>query len=442
MRRREFLAAAALAAAGLPARARASRSVIVLGAGLAGLAAAEALVEGGFEVTILEARDRPGGRVETLRTPFVEGQYAEAGAMFIPASHHLVRAYAKRFGLTLEPALPMFAANLMVVRGERVAGDKARAYAGLWDRHLESGLASLNESELEDMSVAGLLRAQGASEEAVALLRVGFLDMMGEGIESYSGLQLRERLAGGKGARLRIAGGAERLPLALAAKLGGRIRYRTTVARIEPSEGRPRVLTTAGEQLAAEHVVCTLPCPALRETQLQGLSAAKARAIAQVPYTSVSRVFVQFAQRRWTRENLHVLTTTDGPVQWVFDHTATHPGRRGILEAQLVGLEARRLARLPESGRIAFALARLDEIFPGASGDFECGASKCWDEDPFARGAFPYFPPGPMRALRAELGRPEGRVHFAGEHTSALPGWMQGALESGLRTAREILEAA
>jgi monoamine oxidase len=435
MRRREFLAAAAAVA--FPARVRASRKVIVVGAGLAGLAAALELLESQHDVLLLEARARPGGRVETLRAPFADEQYAEAGALFVPASHDLVVGTAKRLGIRLEPALPLFAANLMVAGGKRIAWD---GYAALWNKHVERPVRVLQEAKLEAMSVAELLRSQGAADEAVALLRVGFLDMMGEGIESYSALQLRERLANGSGARLRIAGGAERLPQAMAAKLAGRIRYRTPVTRLEPGAWQAAVVAGA-ERFAADHVVCTLPCPVLREMDLQGLSSEKRKALAALPYTSVARVFLQFGRRHWTEENLHVLTTTDGPVKWIFEHTATQPGRRGIVEAQLLGADARRLARLAEPERIAFALGEVEKVFPGAGAHFERGASKCWDEDPFARGAFPYFPPGRMRALRAELARAEGRVHFAGEHTSAFPGWMEGALASGMRAAREIAEA-
>src|SRR6267143_1201354 len=110
MHRREFLGRAALAAASLPAcslrgrgtqdgpleRTRASKKVIVIGAGLAGLAAGYELTESGHDVTVLEARARPGGRVSTLREPFADGLYAEAGALFIPNNHDLTLRYIRR----------------------------------------------------------------------------------------------------------------------------------------------------------------------------------------------------------------------------------------------------------------------------------------------------------------------------------------------------------
>src|SRR2546430_12324154 len=86
--------------------------------------------------------------------------------------------------------------------------------------------------------------------------------------------------------------------------------------------------------------------------------------------------------------------------------------------------------------------SQVERIFPGIREDFERGVSKSWDQDPWARGAFAYLRPGQMLSLLPHLARPEGRVHFAGEHTSPWSGWMQGALDSGLRAAREITDRA
>jgi len=306
MRRRAFLALAALGLSGRPARAQRapragkSRRVIVVGAGLAGLAAAHELSQAGHDVVVLEARERPGGRVETLRAPFVDGQYADAGGMFVPSHHDLVLRYAERFGLTLQPALPPFHARLSYVRRQRVvanwggrldrlfdlaAEDRELGYAGLWDKYVAQGLASRSAEALDRLSVADLLRAQGASAETVALLRVGYLDMMGDGIDSYSALHLQKRLAaaGDSGERLVIAGGAELLPKALAGRLKEKIRYGAAVVRIEPGAARPTMVVVEGgrrERLSADHVICTLPASVLRELEIEPVfSAPKARAI-------------------------------------------------------------------------------------------------------------------------------------------------------------------
>jgi len=479
MKRREFLGLAARAAASLPACAPFKvvagkpQKVLVLGAGLAGLVAGYELTQAGHDVIILEARAQPGGRIQTLREPFADGLHAEAGALFVPNNHDLTLRYVRLFGLSLEPALPLFEARLFYIRGQRVVSnwgakvewpfdltpeDRELGRLGMWDKYITDAMAALGNvaapgwpphqglDALDRMSAAEFLRSRGASPEAVALLRVGYLDMLGDGIESYSALQMLQRLAlaqtsGRRSVSHAIRGGTDSLPKAFAERLAPRIRYDSPVDRIEP--GKTSVSVVIGrERLTADHVICTIPFSVLRNLDVSSsFSPQKARAIEQLPYTSVVRVFLQFSRKAWTAENLYVLTTTDLPMTWMYEHTVNQPGSRGILEAQAFGAEARRLARMTEPDRIEYALSQMEQVFPGVRKDYERGASKSWDEDPWARGAFAYFRPGQMLSFLPHLARPEGRVHFAGDHTSAWSGWMQGALESGLRAAREVSEA-
>src|SRR5438270_2195821 len=166
MNRREFLQLAAMAALsayaqstssadGLTRRGRARR-VVILGAGLAGLGAAEELSKVGHKVTILEARTRPGGRVYTLRKPFANGLYAEAGAGRIPNTHALTLKYVKRFGLELDPFWPESGSNVFLWRGKRqvvpsgkdadldglslnlTAAERKVGFAGIEDKYLKA----------------------------------------------------------------------------------------------------------------------------------------------------------------------------------------------------------------------------------------------------------------------------------------------------------------
>jgi monoamine oxidase len=487
--RRQFLGRVALAAASLSAcsplnartspdsplaQARAPRKVVVLGAGLAGLVAAYELTQAGHDVTILEARARPGGRVHTLREPFSDGLHAEAGAMFIPSNHHLTLKYANVYTLPVRPNPPLAATSLFYVRGQRVVANWAAnaawpfdltpdetklGVAGMWEKYIRAGLDGLGDitapgwpsdprlETLDRMSVAEFLRSRGASPEAVALLRVGFLDLVGDGIDSYSALLMLRRFALRQTESLRfsITGGADRLPRAFATTLAARTRYQSPVVRIEPGETSASVVIGRDGQyqrLTADHIVCTIPFSVLKSTDVSpSFSPQKAQAIVELPYTSSTRVYLQFRRKAWTSERPYVTAATDLPMKWVFEHTATQPGPRGILEAQATGVDGRHVAEMGEGDRVQFALSQLQRIFPGLSGDFERGVSKSWDEDPWARGAFAYFRPGQMLSLLPHIVRPEGRVHFAGEHTSPWSGWMEGALESGLRAAREVNEA-
>ena len=118
--RRTFLHAA-LALPAITAAQSRPRRVIVIGAGLAGLSLAYELDRAGWSVTILEARTRPGGRVFTMREPFSDGLYAEAGAARIQDSHQFTLKYAKQFNLTLDPFWPSDGARVSYVRGKRIA---------------------------------------------------------------------------------------------------------------------------------------------------------------------------------------------------------------------------------------------------------------------------------------------------------------------------------
>ena len=134
MRRRDFLKQSAIAAAILPAlaqrglafgrkplgRSGTPKRVIIIGAGLAGLSAAYELTQAGHDAVVLEARTHPGGRVQTLRDPFPEGLYVEAGAARIPNHHHFTRQYVELFGLTLEPFEPAALPHVYHVRGKRI----------------------------------------------------------------------------------------------------------------------------------------------------------------------------------------------------------------------------------------------------------------------------------------------------------------------------------
>jgi len=460
------LAAGGAALCARAPRAAAPRKVLVLGAGLAGLAAAYELRSAGHDVTLIEARDRAGGRVYTLRAPFSDGLHAEAGALFVPQNHDLTLRYARRFGLSLEPAMPLFESRLYFVRGKRVvpagsgaewpfelsAEEKQLGRAGLWQRYLGDARELVGDvsapgwpnapalAKLDQMNGAEFLRSRGASPGALALLRVGFLDLMGDGIESYSALQMLQRVALAESAAklYTIRGGSDRLTQGFSTALASNIRYRSRVVRIE-SDGVVVEQDGARQRLKADRIVCTLPFSVLRGIEVSPpFSREKTRAIAELGYTPVVRVLMQFKEKFWNADNLHVLTTTDLPVAWLFDHTVNQPGPRGILEAQSAGAAARRMAAMPEAERIEFALSQVEQVYPGARQHYERAHSHSWETDPWARGAFPYFRPGQMVALTPHLARPEGAVHFAGDHTSRWSGWMQGALESGLRVAREI----
>jgi monoamine oxidase len=439
----------------------------VLGGGLAGLAALDFLTRARVEALVLEARRRPGGRVLTLRAPFEHGQYAEAGAIYVPGSHDVTRRYVAGLGLELVPARPPIFETARFLRGKLLWGrnpdwpleltdeERAAGLRGLYQRYVEAGREELGDlvhpdlsdariRHLDEISFAELLRERGASEAAIELVTGGFYEIFGDGAATVSALSVLQDTAGFESSR--IVGGSARLPEGLAARHANRIRYGVEILSIEQDARSVRVLVREGSGprvLEAEHAVCTLPPPVLtRLPCTPGWSSAKRAALDAVTLTSVTRVYLQARRRFWQRGKPLAGLVTDRPIQGLQDSTLVQPGEAGILEAYTTGKNARSLSARDDAGRRAFVLREVESIFPGASAEITGGTSYAWHEDPYAGGGYAWFEPGEITRHRAPLGSAEGRVHFAGEHTSVATGWMQGALESGERAAGEIVAAA
>ncbi len=392
--RRQFLrrSAIAVAAAGLD-RSRLSgavrnlvltgpaKKVLILGAGMAGLVAAYELSKAGHDVTVLEARTRPGGRVHTLREPFSDGLFAEEGAARIPENHDLTLKYVKEFALPLEPFYP---SRLNAVRFDR-----------------------------------------GRREEVPI---EGFTDAM---TQNYGG-----ELGGSPERWQKIVGGTDMLPKAFAQRLGDKIHYGSPVVRIEQDAQQARIVFLKSGQrqtLTADKVLCTIPFSVLRNLELPALSERKRDVIKNTRYDAVSRVYLQTRNRFWEDKGLNGFAFTKGAIE-IWQPTWSQPGPRGILMTYARPGEAEKITRLKENERIATTLTQLDGIFAGLKENFERGATKCWMDDEWSRGAWAFVGFSDFFTGVA----PDERIHFAGEHLSAWSSWMQGALSSGLRAVKEI----
>ena len=362
-----------------------AKKVLILGAGMAGLVAAYELSKSGHDVTVLEARTRPGGRVHTLREPFSDGLFAEEGAARIPENHDLTLKYVKEFALPLEPFYP---SRLNAIRFDR-----------------------------------------GRREE-VAI--DGFTDAM---TQNYGG-----ELGGSPERWQKIVGGTDMLPKAFAQRLGEKIHYGSPVVRIEQDAQQARVVFLKSGQrqtLTADRVLCTIPFSVLRNIELPALSERKRDVIENTRYDAVSRVYVQTRTRFWEDKGLNGFAFTSGAIE-IWQPTWSQPGSRGILMTYARPGEAEKITKLKENERVATTLTQLDEIFGGLKENFERGATKCWMDDEWSRGAWAFV--GFSNFFTGVA--PDERIHFAGEHLSAWSSWMQGALSSGLRAVKEIEEAA
>ncbi len=472
--RREFLKWASFAAGGLCASSNLSwalpqkaeerygngKRIAVLGAGLAGLAAGLELRRTGHDVTILEAQLHPGGRVHTIREGLSDDLYAEAGAARIPATHNVTLGWVKYFGLELEPFRPKDLAEIALLKGKRVKIpadkplDMSLVPLDLTSNERKIGLTNLEEhyfgasarqigerirddwpaiARFGDISIRDFLQQRGASEEAIHYLLLGWDD-------NAAADWLKDVLNHNAAPLTKVRGGNDKLPRAFAAKLSDVIRYGCAVEHIERGEKGVRVAyRRAGmlEHVDADAAICTIPYGVLRHIAVTPeWSSGKRKVIDNLYYGPAVRTTYQVRYRYWEDDGLNGFGMSDKDFE-VWHPTWGTPGRRGLLQAYNYENYARELDQLNENERIERMIGDMEEVLPGLRANLETVVSKSWANDPFERGAYTVYHVGQMEWYH-DICRPEGRVWFAGEHASPLPGWMEGAIASGIRAAQEI----
>jgi monoamine oxidase len=452
---------------GLPKAAKPSR-VIVLGAGMAGLVAAYELLRAGHDPVVLEARPRVGGRVYTLRDPFAHGLHAEVGAMRIPAAHALTLAYVRKFKLA---TLPFTMGNpnafyhiggMRLRMGEAKPDDlgfdlapheKGKTYAALWteavaplmQRLIEEGPRAWNAivETYDDLSTREFLARSGWSEGAIEMFGL-FANQ--EALMNASFLELfREEAGRFYEDMVQIAGGMDLLPCAFLPDLAPRIRFGARVRALEQDGDGVAVhyRTAAGRYTErGDYAVVTLPFAILRHLDaVPPFSRAKQRAIRQLHYDASAKILLQCRRRFWELDDgiYGGGSITDLPIRNIYyPEQGRETGRGVVLASYTWSEDAQRWGSLAPAERIAEAVEQLAKIHPQIISEFEAGTSWMWHDDEFAGGAFALFDPGQQTLLHEAIVAPEGRFHFAGEHASLAHAWIQGAVESGLRAAKEI----
>lgn len=241
----------------------------------------------------------------------------------------------------------------------------------------------------------------------------------------------------------KIAGGMDQLPRAMASALGDAIVYDAAVVRVERAPGSAVRIDYEQhgkmQSVTASAVIFTVPLTMLRNIEIRPrLPDARRRAIEGLEYYPDVRFLLQSRDRFWNRAGSSGSARTERAEIW--DCTSDSPTKtRGILGASAGGVVSRAIVDPTTTASVALGVDVVAEAFPGIRSTFEKGAVHSWPLDPWSRGAFVTFRPGQMTSMMPDIGQSGDRLHFAGEHTSSWMGWMEGALESGERAAREVL---
>lgn len=443
-----------------------TKTVIIIGAGLAGLSAALDLHRAGCRVIVLEARDRVGGRCYTFRG-FAEGQHAEAGGEFIDEGHVRMQALAREFGLTLELVGSRWdQAGWLVLEGRSgwendasLWGVDVYAETGkIWQavralgRHVPdptNPLAAPEAAALDRQTVADWLQTLNAPRFARLAYEAQVRAEYTAEAHQFSLLDLARNSAlyyqteAGRGQTYRIRGGNDQLPRALAAALPD-VRLNAPVSGIANRaeevavtchvDGREQTVTGDFAVLAipltvARRLVFDPPLPEPHAGMVQCLQ-----------YGSVTKVCLRYRRRWWRERGWNGQLMNDAPLACTWEPTSEQTGEGGILTVYTGGDPGAALSRLSDSERIAAVVAELERLFPESRGLLEEAQTIAWPSEPYTLGAYAAYAPGDLTRYWRALFSPAGRLYFAGEHAALIQGYMEGAVESGQRVAKEILQ--
>ena len=477
--RRDALRAGGVAFAGLvasrcasvvPAAAGADE-VLVVGGGLAGLTTAWRLRQAGVAVRVLEAQERVGGRVLSLRGAFPEGLVAELGGELVDSGHESFRALASELGLELDDLLvepPGVVETFHFGGARRSEAELVEAMRPVAEA-ARRDLALLGESPdvtwrgpeaaraLDALSIPAWLERSGISGWPRTLVEVAFESECGlpPGEQSCLNFLLfasfgpdEPRLYGDSDERFRVRGGNDQVPARLAGQLGEAVLRGTRLEALRTGSDGRYVASVRRDGVSREerasHVVLALPFTLLREVRLETpLSPMKKRAIAELGYGTNAKLMTGWARREWRLAHGSTGSVmTDAGFQVCWETSRAQKGTAGVLTNFTGGAEGIAAGGGTPAERASELATRLDAVFRGISAWHrpQEAVRFHWPTHPWTRGSYACYRTGQVTAFGGSEGEPEGRVFFAGEHTSRLhQGFMEGACESGGRAAREVL---
>lgn len=454
------------------ASGRGTASVVIVGAGLAGLTCAYRLLQRGIAARVFDANARLGGRTFTLHGSGL-GSRVELGGEFIDSGHKRIQKLGRELGLSLVD-LPAATRGLTQERyfirdqhyTERDMIEAFRPVA----RVLQSDFAALGEPtyasyashsakarELDRLSIRQWLSLHRIAEPIRTLLDVAYTAEYGLETEQQSYLNLLYLidlqgdpflLYGDSDEAFTILEGNASIAERLAARLPTGVQLESRLEAVKRrADGSLWVsLSVAGTsvELAADRLVLALPFNQLRKADLRvSLSTAKRRALANLRYGTNAKLMAGTASRPWLATGSTGTSFNDAIYHESWDAARGFPDVAGVAASFSGG----KLGIAMGSGTADFQarrfLSRLDRVYPGTSAVYTGHAVRFhWPTAKLFEGSYACYGPTDYTSFLGSEGEAEGNVHFCGEHTSTeAQGYMEGAVESGERVATEISAA-
>ena len=432
--------------------------VVVLGGGLAGLTAARELARAGTDVVVLEARGRPGGRVE--QTELADGRLVQLGGEVVAPFHTAYHALVEQLGLTVVPAFPSLPGEeTFVLVDGRLTGegfpflddDDQRSYERVEGsfRELARGVdpddpwSHPRAQELDGVSVSTWLRSEGATRNVVRARELVAGTLAAESNERTSLLsELRKEAAAGANGFYdydvwegqRVAEGSATVALRVAAELGSRVRYSTPATEVRIGSPRCEVLTAVGERFECEAVVCALPVGALRQVAVEGVSPVRMDSLHRQKNALVAKAVFVWADSFWERNGQNGDTYMETGLIG-----GTWTQREGIMST-LVPPE--RFGPFLATPADELEDVLLEEMV-GALGDeareLQDLYLRRWGADPWTLGYITAWRPGDVMAVGPLHGTHEPPFYVCGSDQWVC-GYMEGAVRTGSSAAAAALE--
>lgn len=466
MKRRNFIKGLVAVSSGilLPASyAKQSADVIVIGAGLSGLSAAYNLKKSGFNVIILEADNRIGGRIKTLDDVITQ---PETGGLQIGKGYGYMRTLAQELNIQLAPLSGFMRGNALLIDGQLMSEKE-------WPTHsfnkLNSVEQKLSPSQLYyhyllklpklnvasdwnrpsfahlDVPIYSLFEKLGASEQALALMNANVNANNLSDLSAADAIHvLTQMKSGGRGAD-RVVGGNSRFVEALLNQLPNQIHLNKRINKITApqnpkSNKKVTVNCSDGSSYSANHCICTVPFSVLRHIELKAdINQVQREAINQLNYTAITHVHFEVTDDSWLEDGLPANIWSNHDVGRVFASKGDN-GKVQHLLSWINGDAAKALDRLASKEGIDSVYRNLIKYRPSLKGKIKPVYLNSWGNNPYAKGAYSSFSPSQVQRFSGKMGDSVGNLHFAGEHTNHEYSGMESALVSGLHAAVNVIE--